>query len=128
MTNIPSTTIFVVDDDEGIRSLAMTVLKKAGYNVTAYETIPAALEKLQDGTNPSLIVLDGLFPGMDAYDFFDAIAANASYPAVSVLMISDMLDLSRVKDRPKVKIAGRLDKPFSPDTLMKAILGALSDL
>ena len=122
------TTIFVVDDDDGVRSLAVTVLEKAGYAVQAFESIPTALVGLTKGTDPSLVVLDGIFPGMDAYDFFDEIGTNDALPTVHVLMISDMLDLSRIKDRPKIKILGRLDKPFSPDKLMKAVLGALSGL
>lgn len=123
------TTIFVVDDDDGVRSLATTVLEKAGYDVHGFDSIPTALVGLRtEGSNPSLVVLDGIFPGMDAYDFFDQISTNDDLPTVHVLMISDMLDLSRIHDRPKVKILGRLDKPFGPDSLMKAVLGALADL
>lgn len=122
------TTIFVVDDDEGVRSLATSVLKKGGYDVRDYESISSALEGLRSGTSPSLVVLDGIFPGEDAYDFFDAVSTQDDLPPVHVLAISDMLDLARIKDRPKVKILGRLDKPFSPDALMKAVLGALADL
>ena len=123
------TTIFVVDDDDGVRSLAMTVLQKAGYDVHGFDSITTALVGLRSkGSNPSLVVLDGIFPGEDAYDFFDAVRDNDDLPVVHILMISDMLDLERIKDRPKIKILGRLDKPFSPDALMKAILGALSDL
>lgn len=124
----PKTTLFVVDDDDGVRSLAVTVLRKAGYEVREFESIRSSLEGLREGTDPSLVVLDGIFPGEDAYDFFDAVAANDDLPKVHVLMMSDMLDLSRIKDRPKIKIAGRIDKPFSPDALMKAVLGALADV
>jgi DNA-binding NtrC family response regulator len=121
------TTIFVVDDDDGVRSLATTVLEKGGYDVRGYDSIKGALAGLREGTDPSLVVLDGIFPGEDAYDFFDQVGASKDLPTIHVLMISDMLDLSRIKDRPKIKIAGRLDKPFSPDKLMKAVLGALAD-
>lgn len=122
------TTIFVVDDDEGIRTLATTVLKKGGYDVRSYDSISGALEGLRSGTSPSLVVLDGIFPGEDSYDFFEAVSTQDDLPPVHVLAISDMLDLSRIKDRPKVKILGRLDKPFSPDALMKAVLGALAGI
>jgi len=122
------TTIFVVDDDDGVRSLTVTVLEKAGYDVQSFDSIPTALVGLTKGPSPSLVVLDGIFPGMDAYDFFEQVSTNDALPAVHILMISDMLDLSRIQDRPKITIAGRLDKPFSPDNLMKAVLGALSGL
>lgn len=122
------TTIFVVDDDDGVRGLATAVLTKAGYDVRPFDSISGALAGLRSGTSPSLVVLDGIFPGEDSYDFFDAVSTQDDLPPVHVLAISDMLDLSRIKDRPKVKIAGRLDKPFSPDALMKAVLGALADL
>lgn len=124
----PTTTIFVVDDDDGVRSLATTVLRKAGYEVRDFESIKSALEGLRQGSDPSLVVLDGIFPGEDAYDFFDGVGASEELPTIHVLMMSDMLDLSRIKDRPKIKIAGRIDKPFSPDSLMKAVLGALADV
>ena len=128
MPSAPQTTIFVVDDDDGVRSLAEAVLKKGGYDVRAFDTIPSALEGLREGSNPSLILLDGILPGMDAYDFIEHVSKDAALPTISCLVMSDMLDLSRFKDTPKVRIAGRLDKPFSPDQLMKAVLGALSDI
>lgn len=54
--------------------------------------------------------------------------SSEDLPSVNVLVMSDMLDLSRIKDRPKIKIVGRIDKPFSQDSLMKAVLGALADV
>lgn len=128
MPSVPQTTIFVVDDDDGVRSLATAVLQKGGYDVRAFDTIPGVLEGLREGSNPSLILLDGILPGMDAYDFIDKVSSDPDLPSISCLVMSDMLDLSRVKDTTKVKIAGRLDKPFSPDRLMKAVLGALAEI
>lgn len=128
MDRVPDTTIFIIDDDEGVRGLTSAVLKKAGYDVRAYESVPTALEGLREGSNPSLIVLDGILPGMDGTDFLDRISTDDALPAVRVLLISDMLDLSRIRDRPKVTIAARLDKPFSSDSFMKAVLGALAGI
>lgn len=128
MPSAPQTTIFVVDDDEAIRSLATAVLQKGGCDVRAFESVQDALDGLREGTNPSLILLDGILPGLDAYDFIERVSNDADLPAISCIVMSDMLDLSRMKDTPKVKIAGRLEKPFSPDRLMKSVLGALAEI
>lgn len=60
-------TILVVDDDPGIVTLIVTMLKKDGYTTVSALTGPQALEQYERA-RPDLILLDLAMPGMDGFD------------------------------------------------------------
>ena len=57
-------TVLVIDDSEEFCSLARVALEKAGYAVDTCRQVEPALELLQTGLRPSLVVLDALMPGV----------------------------------------------------------------
>lgn len=59
--------ILVVDDHPSSRSTAVALLSVEGYEVLEAENGQAALSCLA-GTNPDLILLDVMMPGMDGYE------------------------------------------------------------
>ncbi|GAP96196.1 response regulator [Leptolyngbya sp. NIES-2104] len=59
--------ILVVDDHPSSRMTAVALLSVEGYDVIEAESGVAALSQLQE-TNPDLILLDVMMPGMDGYE------------------------------------------------------------
>ncbi len=59
--------ILVVDDHPSSRMTAVALLSVEGYDVVEAESGAAALAQLHD-TNPDLILLDIMMPGMDGYE------------------------------------------------------------
>ncbi len=62
-------TVLIVDDDEAIRDGVADLLEDEGYRVATASDGRAALDQLQNGLRPSVIVLDLMMPGMDGWDF-----------------------------------------------------------
>jgi putative two-component system response regulator len=60
-------TILVVDDHPSSRMTAVALLSVEGYDVIEAESGATALAQLQQ-TNPDLILLDVMMPGMDGYE------------------------------------------------------------
>ena len=58
------TTILVIDDEQGIRDLLHTFLRRSGYDVIVAENGPKGLE-LYRRECPDVVVLDLKMPGMD---------------------------------------------------------------
>ena len=116
-------TVLVIDDSDELCTLARSALEKVGYAVDTAQKVEPAIELLHTGLKPSLVVLDALLPGRDGFDFLRAAAEIA--PDLKVLLVSGWIDLSRLP--PNVKVAGKLEKPFTPDQLVAAVRAAVGE-
>ena len=79
--------ILVVDDDDAIRALVVTVLRRRGYRLDAARNGVDAVERL--GTcQYSLIVLDLMMPRMSGYDVLDHLAGVPAVNRPLVLVLT----------------------------------------
>lgn len=109
--------IAVVEDDENIRHIVATYLKKEGYEVELFDSAEGALE-LWAKNPPHMWVLDIMLPGMDGYEFCKKVRETSDVP---IIIIS-------AKDEEIDKIIGLelggddyLTKPFSPRELVARV-------
>lgn len=118
----PTTTVVVVDDDDFMRELIQESLRALG--VLTVHGIASGREALQwlerTSEPPSLLVSDIYMPGMDGFEFIQALA-DMGY-AGKVLLCSgvslESLSLARdVADGMGLRVAGALPKPLSADAL-----------
>jgi signal transduction histidine kinase len=61
--------IAVIDDDADAGSLLSKALRTSGYRVCPYSDAREALEAMEHGQRPDLILLDLIMPGMDGWSF-----------------------------------------------------------
>jgi two-component system, response regulator, stage 0 sporulation protein F len=74
--------ILVIDDEESIRSLLDTILRRKGYNVILADNGPNGLERFRK-EHPDVIVLDLKMPGMDGLTVLQEIRrADSSQPVI----------------------------------------------
>jgi DNA-binding response OmpR family regulator len=74
--------ILVIDDEESIRSLLATILRRKGYNVILAENGQNGLERFRE-EHPDVIVLDLKMPGMDGLTVLQEIRrADSSQPVI----------------------------------------------
>ncbi len=83
-----SGTVLVVDDDEGIVSVLATMLKFKGFTVLEAGNGREALQLLQSGARPSVILLDLIMPVMDGWEFRRAQKADAELCKIPVIVLS----------------------------------------
>ena len=106
--------ILVVDDEQPVRSVLTTFLKKKGYTVAAAESGPLALAQLNT-FEPHMVLLDIRMPGMDGLEALKKIKEHD--PDLSVIMVTAEDD---DKIGRKAMESGALDyitKPFSFEQL-----------
>jgi len=113
--------VVIVDDDEHIRELASLYLRKEGFEVTCAIDGASAVKHIQQ-TNPNLVVLDLMLPGMSGYDVCKQVRLESNVPIIMLTARDEDVD----------KIVGLelgaddyLTKPFNPRELVarvKAIL------
>jgi CheY-like chemotaxis protein len=117
--------VLVVEDEPGVRGLALRILQEAGYEVTAAEDGRAALRAL-DGESPApdLVLTDLLMPRMNGRQLAEALEAR--YPGLPVIYMSGDTGENIVPRRLVPDGAPFLRKPFTPAQLLKIISAAHS--
>jgi CheY-like chemotaxis protein/anti-sigma regulatory factor (Ser/Thr protein kinase) len=114
--------VMVVDDEADARDLVQRLLEDAGARVSACDTAQAALQTIEDGLVPDVIVSDVAMPEQDGYDFMKRVrqmqAPMSSVPAAALTA------LARVADRRRALLAGyqtHLTKPVDPTELVATV-------
>ena len=73
----------MAEDDEGVRRLALRILKRAGYQVIAAEDGELAERKyLEQGGKFDLVILDAILPKLTGREVFDRGRARDPYEPV----------------------------------------------
>jgi FixJ family two-component response regulator len=111
-------TVFVVDDNAGMREAIKSLVESTGLRVETFASAQDFLRHhLPDG--PSCLVLDVLMPGVSGLDFQKALArANIRIP---IIFITGHGDIPMTVKAMKAGAVEFLTKPFRDDDLLKAI-------
>ncbi|MFT3802240.1 MAG: response regulator [Burkholderiaceae bacterium] len=112
--------VMVIDDSNTIRRSAEIFLGQAGYHVVLAEDGFDALAKIADH-EPDLIFCDILMPRLDGYQTCALIKKSPRFSDIPVVMLSSKDGLF---DRARGRMVGSeqyLTKPFTKDTLLKAV-------
>jgi CheY-like chemotaxis protein len=113
--------VLVVDDEEDVRDLLLTVLADAGAQIAEAGTATEAIEVARR-IRPDLITLDLSMPGSDGVDAFLHLRAEPEIGAVPICVITGRPELRRViYDRPAAPPEGYLDKPVAPDEVVSTV-------
>ncbi|MBI5083696.1 MAG: response regulator [Acidobacteria bacterium] len=113
-------TILVAEDEEMVRALVCTVLRRSGYRVLEASDAVQALSLLESEAGPvDLLLTDVIMPGMTGKEL--ATHVRLLRPATRVLLMSG--HTAGVIQRPEVEELGHdfVAKPFTPDSLAKKV-------
>ncbi len=112
--------VMVIDDSNTIRRSAEIFLGQAGCQVLLAEDGFDALSKIADH-HPHVIFVDIMMPRLDGYQTCALIKKNPRLSSTPVIMLSSKDGLF---DRARGRMVGSdeyLTKPFTKDSLLKAV-------
>ncbi|AAZ98307.1 Two component Transcriptional regulator, Winged helix family [Thiobacillus denitrificans ATCC 25259] len=115
-------TIYVTDDDRGIRELVAEYLTSQGYAVETAEDA-AALDRLLAARLPDLVVLDWMMPGEDGLSVARRLRARPGFPPI-IMLSAKGEDIDRIIGL-EVGADDYLPKPFNPRELLARIRAVL---
>ncbi len=119
-----SETVFLVEDEESVRALSRSVLKRHGYTVLEAASGKAALDVARQYPLPiHLLLTDVVMPEMGGSDL--ASQLEALRPGMRVLYMSGYTDDTVFRHGILEKGRAFLQKPFTPDTLARKVREAL---
>ncbi len=116
--------VLLVDDSPFFRDLLRPVLSVAGYEVTTAETADEALGMREAGQHFDAIVSDIEMPGMNGFEFAEAVRGEARWRRVPMV---GLLSQASEKDVERGKIAGfggcvaKFDREALVSTLTRTI-------
>jgi two-component system response regulator AtoC len=112
--------ILLVDDEPGMLRYIKTLLEVDDYKVATASTGEEALELVQKGLRPDLVLLDLLMPGIDGLETLEQL--RQLQPGAKVVMLSCVSDTRKVVQAIRLGAHDYITKPFQ-----KAELDAVID-
>jgi two-component system response regulator AtoC len=110
--------VLVVDDEENLRLVLRTLLKKHGYEVEVADSGEAALA-LVDTFGPDVILTDVRMPRMGGLDLLATLKAKQNPATVIVMSAYGNVDLAL--EAMKAGAYDYVGKPFKPDEVVLAL-------
>ncbi len=119
--------ILVIEDVPEMAQLICMYLENSGFSTTSLDTAEKALEKLETGYLPDLVILDLNLPGMSGFEFLKQFRDNYK-PIIPVMIVS-----ARDADEDIINGLGCgadefVTKPFSPKVLVARVQARLNRL
>jgi two-component system response regulator AtoC len=120
-----SPNILLVDDEPGMLRYIRTLLEVDSYKVETANSGNDALERVQRGLSPDLVLLDLLMPGLDGLQTLEQL--RHMQPSMKVVMLSCVSDTRKVVQAIRLGAQDYLTKPFQKaelDAVIKQCLRA----
>lgn len=112
-------TVLLVEDAEDLAHAFSVFIESEGYAVEVAREGQEALDKLEGGVRPCIIVLDLTMPGMDGFEFRARQRADPRFAGIPVLLHSGLG--YAVADIERLGAAACLTKPVDLMDLVAAI-------
>jgi CheY-like chemotaxis protein len=110
MIDTPKESLLLVDDDAFLLDMYAMKFKQCGLPVEAINDPAAALDKLRKGMAPTIILLDVIMPGLNGFDFLEAIKKEGLAKDAVVIMLSNQGQQEDIDKATKLGAAGYIIK------------------
>ena len=127
MDDFEGASIMVADDDRVVRRIIVAKLHGLGYEITDVEDGREALDLLEDGEIPDLLITDSNMPRMSGLQLVRAIRDNKDPDLVKlpIIMLTARQSERDVIEGLETGLDDYVIKPFSPDELAARVRTAL---
>lgn len=115
-------TVYLVDDDAGVRTALSRMLRLEGYQIAAFESAEAFLAA-QEARAPGCVVLDVSMPGLDGLALQRELRARAD--ELPVVFLTGYGDIPMTVDAMRAGAVDFLTKPVESARLLAAVRAGL---
>ncbi len=127
MDDFEGASILVVDDDRVVRRIIVAKLHGLGYEITDVEDGREALDLLEEGEFPDLLITDSNMPRMSGLQLVRAIRDNEdpNLARLPIIMLTARQSERDIIEGLETGLDDYVIKPFSPDELAARVRTAL---
>lgn len=119
--------ILVVDDEEFNLDILTDYLTDGGYDVVVAEDGVKALEKLEQNSDVSVVILDRMMPNMDGMEVLKRIKNDERFHEVPVIMQTAAALSEQILQGVQAGVYYYLTKPYGEAVLLSIVKAALID-
>lgn len=120
--------IVIVDDDKFLLNMYSMKFTKEGMEVVAIPDPLEALEKIREGLNPDILILDVVMPGMDGIDLLKKIREEKLASNAVVVILSNQGQQSDIDRAKEFNIQGYIVKATTiPSEVLREIVQIAQD-
>ncbi len=119
-------TILVVDDFENTLNIVEYTLKSNGYDVIGVLSGKEALQKLQSGAEPDLIITDLNMPEMDGFQLIEAIRKIPEHKETPVFILTTDFSFEKKMRAKELGITSWIQKPYKIEEFLDIIKRTIS--
>ena len=113
-----STPILMVEDEEDIAFVIRFLLERNGFEVEHATDGRAALERIETGAPPALVLMDLMLPYHDGLELVERLRARPAWDAVPVLMLTAKAREADIVRALELGADDYVTKPFQPEELL----------
>ena len=127
MDDFEGASILVADDDRVVRRIVVAKLHGLGYEVTDVEDGQEALDLLEEGEIPDLLITDSNMPRMSGLQLVRSLRDNKDPDLVQlpIIMLTARQSERDIIEGLETGLDDYVIKPFSPDELAARVRTAL---
>ncbi|MEM7735969.1 MAG: response regulator [Deinococcota bacterium] len=118
---MPEPLVLAVDDQPLFLKLIEAALSESGYIVLSFNDPQDALEELQQGLRPNVIISDVSMPDMDGFEFYLRVRDISELRAVPFLFLTALGDREYLRRGMSLGADDYVTKPFSKQDLVDAV-------
>ena len=129
MEPVSNATVYIVDDDAGVREALAWLLRPRRLPSESFESAEAFDAMLQTRSpqrQPCCLLLDVRMPGLSGLALFDLLAARGDLQTMPVIFLTGHADVPTAVDAVKRGAFDFCEKPFSDNALVDRIEQALA--
>ena len=120
MSPEPSTVV-CIEDEPGVIELIRLILERRGLKVVGAVSGAEGLEVVRQ-VKPSLVLLDLMMPGMDGWEVYRRMKADAMMKTIPVIIVTAKAEgIDEVLAKHIAKVDDYIKKPFSLQELLQSI-------
>jgi CheY-like chemotaxis protein len=114
-------TVVCIEDEPGVIELIRLILERRGLRVVGAVSGAEGLEVVRQ-VKPSLVLLDLMMPGMDGWEVYRRMKADAMMKTIPVIIVTAKAEgIDEVLAKHIAKVDDYIKKPFSLQELLQAI-------
>ncbi len=114
-------TVVCIEDEPGVIGLIRLILERRGLKVMGAGNGVEGLEVIRQ-VKPSLVLLDLMMPGMDGWEVYRRMKADAMMRTIPVIILTAKAEgIDEVLAKHIAKVDDYIKKPFSLQELTQAI-------
>ena len=115
-------TILIVDDDEFLLDMYAVKFRESGFSVEISFGGQDALDKIREGLNPDIILLDVIMPNMDGFEFLQRIKKENLLKNTKIVILTNLGQKEDIKKGMELGASDYVVKAyFTPSEIVQKI-------